>query len=100
VYPQWTGRRDKNGLPLYAFKISELTKEKINAYSKDPEKLVPRMIGLYEVREHSYDVRSKTDDQLGCSTWSSSFSHSPVQSLTRQTSPSQLRRRVSDTSYQ
>ncbi|KAL8287506.1 hypothetical protein RQP46_003364 [Phenoliferia psychrophenolica] len=48
VYPQWTGRRDKAGLPVYVFKISGLTKEAINAYNKEPERLTPRMVALYE----------------------------------------------------
>ena len=50
VYPQWTGRRDKAGLPVYVFKISGLTKEAIDEYNKEPERLTPRMVALYEVR--------------------------------------------------
>lgn len=50
VYPQWTGRRDKAGLPVYVFKISGLTKEVINKYNSEPDRAGPRMIALYEVR--------------------------------------------------
>ncbi|GAA5984531.1 hypothetical protein JCM5350_004750 [Sporobolomyces pararoseus] len=48
LYPQWTGRRDKSGLPVYVFKVSSLTKKATDEYAKDPERLNPRMIALYE----------------------------------------------------
>ncbi|GAA5906573.1 SEC14 family lipid-binding protein [Sporobolomyces salmoneus] len=48
LYPQWTGRRDKSGLPVYVFKISSLSKKATDEYVKDPERLNPRMIALYE----------------------------------------------------
>ncbi|KAK4701898.1 hypothetical protein P7C70_g4329, partial [Phenoliferia sp. Uapishka_3] len=48
VYPQWTGRRDKAGLPVYVFKINGLTKDAINKYNAQPERLDVRMIALYE----------------------------------------------------
>ncbi|GAA5934340.1 uncharacterized protein JCM15063_004545 [Sporobolomyces koalae] len=48
LYPQWTGRRDKTGLPVYVFKVSSLTKKATDDYAKDPTRLNPRMIALYE----------------------------------------------------
>ncbi|GAA6003600.1 SEC14 family lipid-binding protein [Rhodotorula paludigena] len=48
LYPQWTGRRDNSGMPVYVFKVSALTKQKTDAYAKDPSRLEPRMIALYE----------------------------------------------------
>ncbi|GAA5889158.1 hypothetical protein JCM16303_006410, partial [Sporobolomyces ruberrimus] len=48
LYPQWTGRRDKSGLPVYVFKVSCLGKKETDEYSKNPERLNPRMIALYE----------------------------------------------------
>lgn len=49
VYPQFTGRRTKEGAPLYVFRVGSLTKEKINEYSKKADRLEPRMIVLSEV---------------------------------------------------
>lgn len=86
VYPQWTGRRDKNGLPLYVFKISDLTKEAINHYNQDPKRLVPRMIALYEASEPKLTLKSETDDEFGI------VAHGPIHSPFRQFSPSHTRR--------
>ncbi|BGP56736.1 cytosolic factor, phosphatidylinositol/phosphatidylcholine transfer protein [Rhodotorula sphaerocarpa] len=48
LYPQWTGRRDKSGLPVYVFEVASLTKEKTDPYSKDSSRLEPRIVALYE----------------------------------------------------
>ncbi|GAA6020917.1 hypothetical protein JCM11491_000066 [Sporobolomyces phaffii] len=48
LYPQWTGRRDRSGLPVYVFKVSSLTKKATDEYAKHPDRLNPRMIALYE----------------------------------------------------
>ncbi|KAM0751229.1 CRAL/TRIO domain-containing protein [Meredithblackwellia eburnea MCA 4105] len=49
VYPQWTGRMDKSGLPVYVFKVGDLSKERIKEYDLAGEKkLEQRMIVLYE----------------------------------------------------
>ena len=50
LYPQWTGRRDNSGLPVYVFEVASLTKEKTDPYSKDSSRLEPRIVALYEVR--------------------------------------------------
>ncbi|CAK7214574.1 hypothetical protein SBRCBS47491_002190 [Sporothrix bragantina] len=34
LYPQWTGRRDKRGIPLYLFEIRHLDSKTISAYEK------------------------------------------------------------------
>lgn len=49
VYPNYTGRRTKNGQPLYVYRISALTKERINKYSAEADRLEPRMIALSEM---------------------------------------------------
>lgn len=50
VYPQWTGRRTRAGLPLYEFKVGTLTKDVVNEYSKvGQERLDLRMAALSEV---------------------------------------------------
>lgn len=53
LYPQWTGRRDNSGLPVYVFEVASLTKEKTDPYSKDSSRLEPRIVALYEVRADS-----------------------------------------------
>ncbi|EJF61053.1 CRAL/TRIO domain-containing protein [Dichomitus squalens LYAD-421 SS1] len=48
-YPRWTGRRDKNGLPLYVYRIGSLTsslQKELNAVP--PERRYQRIIALYE----------------------------------------------------
>lgn len=56
-YHQWTGRRDKNGVPLYVFEVAQLTAKRMSAYDKStsssqssgsvPPKLM-RVFALYE----------------------------------------------------
>ncbi|GAA5977139.1 hypothetical protein JCM10908_004869 [Rhodotorula pacifica] len=48
LYPQWTGRRDNSGLPVYVFEVGSLTKDKTDPYSKDGSRLEPRIVALYE----------------------------------------------------
>ncbi|GAA5918708.1 hypothetical protein JCM1841_006253 [Sporobolomyces salmonicolor] len=48
LYPQWTGRRDRTGLPVYVFKVGALSKKATDEYAKKQERLQPRMIALYE----------------------------------------------------
>ncbi|KAK4183635.1 putative SEC14 cytosolic factor [Podospora australis] len=64
LYPQWTGRRDKRGIPLYLFQIRHLESKTVAAYEKKcesnpaslakpsadgstPEKML-RLFALYE----------------------------------------------------
>lgn len=56
-YPQWTGRRDKRGIPVYVFEVAHLDLKKVKAYAqstsnnqksqKIPEKML-RLFALYE----------------------------------------------------
>lgn len=57
-YPQWTGRRDRRGIPVYVFEIQHLNNKNMAAYkstlstetqqsSKVPERLL-RLFALYE----------------------------------------------------
>lgn len=49
VYPRWTGRRDKRGLPLYVYQLSALTPEVMKDLSATPsERRYQRIIALYE----------------------------------------------------
>ncbi|KAI0754693.1 CRAL/TRIO domain-containing protein [Daedaleopsis nitida] len=48
-YPRWTGRRDKNGMPVYVYRLAALTPpliKELNAVS--PERRYQRIIVLYE----------------------------------------------------
>ncbi|KAL1882898.1 hypothetical protein Daus18300_000536 [Diaporthe australafricana] len=38
LYPQWTGRRDRRGIPLYLFEIRHLDSKSISAYEKSVDK--------------------------------------------------------------
>ncbi|BGP18165.1 hypothetical protein JCM10213_009008 [Rhodosporidiobolus nylandii] len=49
LYPQFTGRRDNAGLPVYVFKVGALSKEQTDEYVKvDNKRLEQRMVALYE----------------------------------------------------
>ncbi|KAH6634703.1 CRAL-TRIO domain-containing protein [Chaetomium sp. MPI-SDFR-AT-0129] len=37
LYPQWTGRRDRRGIPLYLFQIRHLDSTTVSKYEKDSE---------------------------------------------------------------
>jgi hypothetical protein len=57
-YPQWLGRRDKRGIPLFVFEVAPLNTKNISAYEKNLAKsrtVVPnvltknvRLFALYE----------------------------------------------------
>ncbi|SMR63725.1 unnamed protein product [Zymoseptoria tritici ST99CH_3D1] len=61
LYPQWTGRRDNRGIPLYVFEVANLNTKALTAYEKDddakakkadkkskaPKKMI-RLFALYE----------------------------------------------------
>lgn len=52
-YPQWTGRRDKRGIPLYVYEIGKLDPKKITAYGSATSKSKIkspklRLFALYE----------------------------------------------------
>ncbi|KAF3192701.1 hypothetical protein TWF106_010558 [Orbilia oligospora] len=67
VYPQWTGRRDRRGIPVYLFKVGHLNDKTMNAYakstahkgstiqvagtSKTPDRML-RLFALYESMTH------------------------------------------------
>lgn len=38
LYPQWTGRMDKRGIPLYVFEVANLNTKDINAYQNDEDR--------------------------------------------------------------
>ncbi|KAK0750890.1 CRAL-TRIO domain-containing protein [Schizothecium vesticola] len=38
LYPQWTGRRDRRGIPLYLFEIRHLDSKTVAAYEKNGDK--------------------------------------------------------------
>ncbi|CAD6573490.1 MAG: hypothetical protein ASARMPRED_006094 [Alectoria sarmentosa] len=45
-YPQWTGRRDKRGIPVYVYEIGKLDPKKITAYASAPSKSKTKSPGL------------------------------------------------------
>ncbi|CAD6572780.1 MAG: hypothetical protein ASARMPREDX12_005445 [Alectoria sarmentosa] len=57
VYPQWTGRRDKRGIPVYLYEVGKLDSKKMIAYSSatsksksrgpSPSRML-RLFALYE----------------------------------------------------
>ncbi|PNS21983.1 hypothetical protein CAC42_581 [Sphaceloma murrayae] len=58
-YPQWTGRRDKRGIPLYLFEVQHLTAKAVAAYEKASakpgevqSKLPPKMLRLFALYEN------------------------------------------------
>ncbi|CAK7243451.1 MAG: hypothetical protein STHCBS139747_004974 [Sporothrix thermara] len=57
LYPQWTGRRDKRGIPLYLFEIRHLDSKTIAAYEKTANT-------TYSKAPVSSDSNSKTPAKL------------------------------------
>ncbi|KAJ3525732.1 hypothetical protein NMY22_g10452 [Coprinellus aureogranulatus] len=53
-YPRWTGRRDKNGMPLYVYKISALEPLQRELEAIPAERRYQRIIGLYELMCNFY----------------------------------------------
>ncbi|KIK63120.1 hypothetical protein GYMLUDRAFT_222994 [Collybiopsis luxurians FD-317 M1] len=48
-YPRWTGRRDKDGRPLYVYRIASVSKVQQELNAVPPERRYQRIIVLYEV---------------------------------------------------
>lgn len=38
LYPQWTGRRDKRGIPVYVFEVAGLKAKEVTAYQNDEDR--------------------------------------------------------------
>ncbi|KZV91419.1 CRAL/TRIO domain-containing protein [Exidia glandulosa HHB12029] len=38
LYPQWTGRRDRRGIPVYVFKVASLDSKTMSAYTKSSQR--------------------------------------------------------------
>ncbi|PCH40318.1 CRAL/TRIO domain-containing protein [Wolfiporia cocos MD-104 SS10] len=47
-YPRWTGRRDKNGLPVYVYRLASLAPIKAELDAVPPPRRYQRIIALYE----------------------------------------------------
>ncbi|KAL1958657.1 hypothetical protein VTO42DRAFT_4000 [Malbranchea cinnamomea] len=63
VYPQWTGRRDRRGIPVYVFVIKDLNSKNMAAYSSSTmskatssthssSKVPPRLLRLFALYEN------------------------------------------------
>ncbi|KAF2667051.1 CRAL/TRIO domain-containing protein [Microthyrium microscopicum] len=63
LYPQWTGRRDKRGIPVYVFEVAHLSSSNISAYEKSMKKdksppinpkskVAPNMMRLFALYEN------------------------------------------------
>ncbi|KAG6860752.1 hypothetical protein C0995_007870 [Termitomyces sp. Mi166 len=48
-YPRWTGRRDKNGLPLYVYRLASLAPLQKELDAVPAERRYQRIIALYEL---------------------------------------------------
>ncbi|KAF8736038.1 hypothetical protein AX14_000981 [Amanita brunnescens Koide BX004] len=48
-YPRWTGRRDKNGLPLYVYRVQSVAPINHEIEAVPPERRFQRIIALYEL---------------------------------------------------
>ncbi|KAH9917953.1 CRAL/TRIO domain-containing protein [Fomitopsis serialis] len=47
-YPRWTGRRDKNGLPVYVYRLASLAPIKSELDAVPPPRRYQRIVALYE----------------------------------------------------
>ncbi|KAG6826635.1 hypothetical protein H0H92_015052 [Tricholoma furcatifolium] len=47
-YPRWTGRRDKNGIPLYVYRLASLAPLQKELDEVAPQRRYQRIIALYE----------------------------------------------------
>ncbi|KAF2086293.1 CRAL/TRIO domain-containing protein [Saccharata proteae CBS 121410] len=61
LYPQWTGRRDKRGIPVYVFEVAHLNSKNIAAYESSAKnsstatassKVPPKMLRLFALYEN------------------------------------------------
>ncbi|KAK9366599.1 CRAL-TRIO domain-containing protein [Lipomyces kononenkoae] len=59
LYPQWTGRRDRRGLPVYVFEVKHLNSKTMSAYEKsvgvasEPGSKTPqKLLGLFALYEN------------------------------------------------
>lgn len=63
VYPQWTGRRDKRGIPLYVYEVGSVDAKEINTHNSDksekhakksanPAKTSRKMLRLFALYEN------------------------------------------------
>ncbi|KAF8468232.1 CRAL-TRIO domain-containing protein [Kalaharituber pfeilii] len=49
LYPEWTGRRDRDGMPLYVYRVADLLGPNLNEYAGLPAKAkTQRLATLYE----------------------------------------------------
>lgn len=61
-YPQWTGRRDKRGIPVYVYEVAPLNSKTMAAYEKSTaktdnaaiksSKVQPKMLRLFALYEN------------------------------------------------
>lgn len=62
LYPQWTGRRDRRGIPVYVFEVKHLNAKTMAAYEKSAKetsskaktdgKIPPKMLRLFALYEN------------------------------------------------
>ncbi|KIL67953.1 hypothetical protein M378DRAFT_73147 [Amanita muscaria Koide BX008] len=48
-YPRWTGRRDRNGIPLYVYRIQSIVPIQSELEAVPPNRRLQRIIALYEL---------------------------------------------------
>ncbi|EHL00215.1 putative SEC14 cytosolic factor [Glarea lozoyensis 74030] len=62
LYPQWTGRRDRRGIPVYVFEVKHLNSKTMSAYEKSASttksqaktdgKISPKLLRLFALYEN------------------------------------------------
>ncbi|KAK4497464.1 hypothetical protein PRZ48_011915 [Zasmidium cellare] len=55
LYPQWTGRRDKRGIPFYVFEVAHLDPKEVTAYQNDKDR---------KKNDGGPDIRSKVPRKM------------------------------------
>ena len=61
LYPQWTGRRDKRGIPFYVFEVANLDAKEVTAYANDSDR---KKKGGKGVSDPSVDIKSKVPRKM------------------------------------
>ncbi|KAK4612927.1 SEC14 cytosolic factor [Fulvia fulva] len=61
LYPQWTGRRDKRGIPFYVFEVANLDAKVVNAYANDSDR---KKKGGQNASDSTVDVKSKVPRKM------------------------------------
>jgi hypothetical protein len=59
LYPQWTGRRDRRGIPIYVFEVANLDYKDVSAYEKDSDRKK-----VAQSKDGKIDIKSKVPRKM------------------------------------